>query len=544
MEKTIEAVENVSITWKPVIHKPMYSKSLIFEAAYTVFLHDVFARNIQSVTKEETDETRTLILAGCKKLVLVKKTGQIHMERLVGLSAQCATDIWQNEKLPAIEFWAGPSKLRNIIHEAWNYRLCQFIPAAEICYPNNPDGLDMYKHSKYTFLAVGRRMDGKNTIAAVRTFISFFWNFLVDRNILKLCMAYFGRNSNLNDYNFTVKRQFELYEREKETPIFTPIIGRYVQSNSKLKTWRYKIPLDVLLSARKMFFGELLSPAAWRYLGTQTRNFVLSIQNFCTPYYIERYLPISESINLLAETGEQPPLTFVMWFIESIKNMFNLNKVERSSLLRFIRLAGRESIALKKKKKLTRFISGDLILAWDWFLERERDGNYPISIRILDKNATWNSIMRAQHMWHVQREDRERIRREADALEHKKFLEKQATFCWKSELDVIELDEITVLPLTTGKDLIEEGAKMRHCVGDYINACLSGRSRIFSLKSDEENATLELINDGGKQWKVRQIFGISNKEVSKQMKTASRIIANRYSAIPRTTKFNEESKVI
>ncbi len=58
---------------------------------------------------------------------------------------------------------------------------------------------------------------------------------------------------------------------------------------------------------------------------------------------------------------------------------------------------------------------------------------------------------------------------------------------------------IEIVELTTGAALAEEGIEMRHCVGAYIGRCLSGQSRVLSIRRSEGDrlSTVELRRDGG-----------------------------------------------
>jgi hypothetical protein len=91
----------------------------------------------------------------------------------------------------------------------------------------------------------------------------------------------------------------------------------------------------------------------------------------------------------------------------------------------------------------------------------------------------------------------------------------------------------TVTPLVSGKELREEGERMKHCVGSYVDYCARDKSRIFAIKHLEEEATLELVESGSRKWRVRQVFGASNTDVSKQIVAISRTVARMYQTAER-----------
>jgi len=72
-----------------------------------------------------------------------------------------------------------------------------------------------------------------------------------------------------------------------------------------------------------------------------------------------------------------------------------------------------------------------------------------------------------------------------------------------------------LVPLTTPHQLFEESKTMHHCVVSYIDDCISGEVRIFSVREASTNqciATAELSVQSG-QWKVVQLKGKHNREL-------------------------------
>jgi hypothetical protein len=70
--------------------------------------------------------------------------------------------------------------------------------------------------------------------------------------------------------------------------------------------------------------------------------------------------------------------------------------------------------------------------------------------------------------------------------------------------------------------LHNEGDVMGHCVGGggYTNKCRSGESRIFSIrKNGESKATVEIGAGQAGDWRIRQIRGRKNANVSDRLST-------------------------
>ena len=112
---------------------------------------------------------------------------------------------------------------------------------------------------------------------------------------------------------------------------------------------------------------------------------------------------------------------------------------------------------------------------------------------------------------------------------------KDSNAVWKSAItDTLYIDGLAVVPLTTGKALIEEGEIMNHCVGTYADKCERGQSRIFSVRGkvrpDDERkhvGTLELCPHNG-EWKINQLYGPSNSSVDAEVRKVCVSVANRY----------------
>ncbi|GBU27754.1 hypothetical protein R84B8_01295 [Treponema sp. R8-4-B8] len=110
-----------------------------------------------------------------------------------------------------------------------------------------------------------------------------------------------------------------------------------------------------------------------------------------------------------------------------------------------------------------------------------------VKIREREKNAfsfsgrTIYSVISLSNEWH---ECQRREARQAAAMKDKNLID---TSCWKG-LGITrfrhETDEFiwTVTELRTAQELVNEGRKMRNCVGGYAHKCASGNSAIFSVE--------------------------------------------------------------
>lgn len=528
----IEAVEQNNQPRSINLPRPLYSGSPAFEAAYTLFVKDVFTRDVSTVRFEEDSTQRSLILAGCRKIVANKKSGQLHLEILLDLHADTA---WKKVKFSTrhdLTFIAHPASIRQYLISAWSDLFGMYLSKPETYFSAENMPYDAYKieykFADFVRLAAQRRLGGKDkNMIAIKTYIHFLWHKLVDRDIVRLCLHYFGHSATFGHYNLVVKR-IECFKRfESETPNLTPLIGSWC-ANRRSEISRSRIPTDVVVQAKKWLLSDV-APIGWRFLTHRNRLFVKTVVSLASQKgdRQSRYISVGVKLNILGSVGEVLPLSFVKWFLNRAFDK-KLVAENYSSIVRFIRLAGHEALRAKKQKRLNRFLLGDFNLALDWFIGVEGVNGEDSGIKAVQKNATWSSIMRAQRIWHDTIEERRRLQFEADELAYQQHLKQLAAISWNSAIGDMQLATTTITALTTGQQLMDEGACMQHCVGNYIQSCSSGLSRIFHLESASESATVELHTTNQKKWVVRQVFGRNNKDSSIEFWSVAKNLATQY----------------
>lgn len=554
--------------------RPMHSRSKPFEAGYARFIAEVFERGISSVSREETPSHRALVLAGCHRIVRSNRTGLLQFQVL-----DLATGVWRRGSTGFLStFWAKNSDIIAGLRSAWIHRVSSHIPDETACFPR----LTKVQQAKgktaeslrdeHIRMAAGRRLaTGAVREAAKRTFVSGLWNFLVDREALTLCLAIFGRDADFTEYNYTVQHREALAARARETPNLTPLIGDYLHWEKALA--HKKAPAsNVIALARAQLFDcraevdggmlgrdpwippEAISPQGWRYLTTLTRTAIEHLRRTAgQSFFYGESLPyprLSRALNLIARTGERPPVTFLVWWVTALGRLERATSAHADiapsmeSLSRLLRLAAAQARLAAKRGQLTRFVKGDLALVWDWFRGDETRGNptHLANVRSLAKGVTWASLMRTQHAWHIAAEARAEAQRAADRAAYARYRAGLRARTWGSLVGKCVIDEVAVLPLTSGKALQAEGRHMGHCVGGYryIEDCTAGDIRIFSLRADTSRATVELYAEGKHLWKVGQVFGSGNTPMPKAMWAVASQVAKQYSAASRESSAKEK----
>jgi hypothetical protein len=575
--------------------RPLYSGIPAFEDGYAAFLDDVFSRDVQNVECSETDTTRVLTLGGAHRYIVNKCSGLMTFEVLS--PGSIADPLWISETLCIESFWLSSGQACTLIENAWACRLTSFIPAKENIFP--PESTNAFAEgsgpwepeSKYYYMfsvAAKRRLGGRQQRSvAAKMVIGSLWNFLIDRDLLRLCQAYFGFRAGSAEYNLTARRQQELRARATETPGLTPLLGAYLLADKRLKTGRYRLPLDIVARAKSVLltapaaarvarlndyrydnrgnilFASPMSPAGWRYMASQGRPLLeamWSLTRRLGHYRIEHLVAHCTTMNILAQSGRDYPLTFVKWLLANIAGVrtgplppHTLSHA-RDSAARFFRLAGDVAIEARKEGRLKQFLTRDLMLAFDWLNNSEQGGhnayqvhaaeegdmaNARLGIPVIHKNATWSSVMRAQLEWHAQAAERELARREADEIAYAAYMAARSNIQWACLIGASDGDGLQILPLTSGKALIDEGLRMDHCVADYIDSCKSGTSRIFSLQKSASCATVELVKTGRHDWRVRQVFGPGNTLADKVFHRAAKALAEQYARVSKATHSND-----
>ena len=93
-----------------------------------------------------------------------------------------------------------------------------------------------------------------------------------------------------------------------------------------------------------------------------------------------------------------------------------------------------------------------------------------------------------------------------------------------------------VTELISFKDLMEEGARMHHCVGGYFREVAEGYSRIVRLQRHrvEDSLTMQMRRGYGKGWYLNQVHGLQNRQATASERAAAQrlvLVANMQTAL-------------
>jgi len=235
-------------------------------------------------------------------------------------------------------------------------------------------------------------------------------------------------------------------------------------------------------------------PANWAFLFNFYRDIRGGYDGYRFPNIIgfetPSYENLSQLINFLSLIHDKPKYTTLKRTLTNLDSgIINLRGSEY-----VIRAAFRES-----HKKKSDFFSREMQLVLDWFRNSNEDLEHS------QLTAPWSFFMRKQVEWH--------IRRPEPGIN---YVVQDVNQKWNCILpDTFEITEsgetFEVVSLTNGQQLVDEGIALDHCVATYIDICVYGRSKIFSIRQDEKPlATMELVPSNNK-WIVNQVRGYDNK---------------------------------
>ncbi|MFM2666608.1 PcfJ domain-containing protein [Vibrio mediterranei] len=147
---------------------------------------------------------------------------------------------------------------------------------------------------------------------------------------------------------------------------------------------------------------------------------------------------------------------------------------------------------------------------------------------VLHKNQTWHSLVQQHERWIA----RLNAENQAQAEAQKEMLD---AMTWTPCERECSLPEVEIEEVISGHRLRREGREMEHCVFSYLEDCVQGRYRVFSLKrgegQDEERATLGLYQDAITwQCQYDQLRGAQNQMSSRDMKQVAKQLIQQINA--------------
>jgi len=149
------------------------------------------------------------------------------------------------------------------------------------------------------------------------------------------------------------------------------------------------------------------------------------------------------------------------------------------------------------------FAADEWVRVLNWLLEEKP---------VFDRNqwrAGWGAIRRNYQKW-------QQLNPEPNA--------------WHSLLPAFEQGDFCIRPLISSHDLAREAYQMQHCVQDYVEPCLSGNYRLFSISRKSTGQPMATAGMGkeGDYWKIDQIKGRFNQTPDTRAARLGQVIQRKY----------------
>lgn len=264
-------------------------------------------------------------------------------------------------------------------------------------------------------------------------------------------------------------------------------------------------PILDVSHVRSRFLEYGLSPAGWRYLLKVGETGFQAVMDSG----ISESSSFSMAIGLIewqCRTGMEEPLPqdLAIAFI----NFAALAMLEGSNIAELVdpRIAKTAMVhygTLGQEKERAEFVEKDWLEVLIWL----RNTQAPI-----EKNqwrSGWPCIWRKYETW---------------------LLGRDTTAEWDSRVKEVSISGSKVVPLTSSRELCLEGIKMHNCVSTYAKSCRADTYRIFSIREEKTNKRIATVGlrFSDRFWKLDQVKGKNNRDVSSSVKTMAKSLAKFY----------------
>ena len=306
---------------------------------------------------------------------------------------------------------------------------------------------------------------------------------VLDSQVFGLAVRVAGFKFTVPVFNQCAEHRGALAARVKEAPHMAPwLLEADYNGGGTLR-----VQETVWKDLKDKFQANGGTPQAWKWLTNQGYNWFRCFR------LDKRDI---RAVNLLAtmQVGKAPMhLGFMVSLRHTLGNDYFKNQAPYLDVFK-------AAVVAFKQRKLKMEDFSDYNLIFD-YLQR--------SPSVSTKGATWGSLMRKQHVWHMEFAREEMLRR------------REAGGClgWAPFVQSLAAGDLEAVSLNDSDELWEEGAAMDHCVGGYDEQCYRNVSRIYSIRrGDERVATLEIRRYDGKLT-IGQLYGYHNRKVKDESVT-------------------------
>jgi hypothetical protein len=344
------------------------------------------------------------------------------------------------------------------------------------------------------------------------------------REVVSLTFAIFGNEATFENAD-AVKRNINA------------VIARATETPNLISLFAIGLRFDRVSADTGIFRAHALrqglTPAGWRWLSHQEPATVRRLTQYgLTP-------PTIAWLNLLAKAGSAlPPFLAKEGIVHNLADLSDqvigtLNSPElygraEAMLVAFLRIALGSARGSQPRTDRHHFVQQYEMLTIEMVRRFRSSGS------MKGLNGTWENLCgrverayRDREREAAERMEAVRLAREAEALARETWLTQR----WDSVVPRSTIRGVEVVPLCSNDELVEEGEVLDHCLkdGTYLPLCISGESRIFSLRGamSSVRATLQITNYKGR-WLVAQLKTFGNATAPAVFRSVAKTVCDEY----------------
>jgi hypothetical protein len=330
-----------------------------------------------------------------------------------------------------------------------------------------------------------------------------------------------GRSRHVNQcvsnyqYNRTVAFRQDYEQVERDNPNLVWLFTMMLDEKIELP------PGEVIAVMKTYLAGKRVSPAGWRLLANGNEHHFRHIRDWIGPdgELRGRVAELPYWLRFMVALRRSGPLR------PALREIFlhDSFKTDTNGLVRFrnvwmpvtvVNSILKEAEQRLQRGGLTAFLENDVnrVVAW---LEADKPD--------LDSNqlrAGWKYLASSASKWQVEKE----LAGELGELQ------------WESALGELRIGDWTVVPLDDAWKLRSEGVLQKHCADRYLNDCLQGNKRLFSVRHDDGRRIATIgIKLSGDAWYSFGIRRSCNRPVGVGLAGLDDEVASRYTDLWRLT---------
>lgn len=378
---------------------------------------------------------------------------------------------------------------------------------------NNQDGL-LKNRIRYHMLGSRRGYSGIH-----RQVVHVMWRRMLDKDVALATMRAFGRSATVHDYNRVMAAWHLPCGRHGTGDRGLDALGSthrsaFVFHRLMGPTSRRGSIADEIAGMPARLRTITGNARLWRATRDWTDPQLIPVARLVARTRLPRrardHLPVDLALEALAHVVERrwpsTLLTSISWMSEE----------ELRLITPFLPAMNAAATEARRRGRLKAF-TASIPLVHDMLKNLDEDARATLMRDA--RNATWRRLEQRQAQWHI---DRERMRRDDDEIDV--TVRRSMDVSWSPLLGTYRDNGCEATEIVDAAGLAVEAREMMHCVDDYVLECLSGTSRIFSLRSGDERSTLELRRRDG-TWHIRQNYGMENTRPAKSLIAFGRKVA-------------------